>query len=135
MLRFRRSGRASAGFTLVELMITVAVLAVLVTIAYPAYQGQMLKARRTDAKVSLMNTAQALERCFTQYSAYNHSSCPTVPATSDEGYYTLAATTLTATTYTLTATPVSSDPDCGNFTLTHTGAEGASGSLGSATCW
>ena len=67
----RRAARAAqAGFTLVELMIVCAVIAILAAIAYPSYTGQMLKAQRAEGKAALMRAAQMLERSFTQNGAY-----------------------------------------------------------------
>jgi type IV pilus assembly protein PilE len=69
--RLRRASPAmQTGFTLVELMIVCAVIAVLAAIAYPSYTGQMLKAQRSEGKAALMRAAQLLERSFTQNGAY-----------------------------------------------------------------
>lgn len=66
--RWRR--RAQSGFTLIEMMIVAAVIAILAAIAYPSYTAQMLKAQRTEGKAALMRAAQLLERSFTQNGAY-----------------------------------------------------------------
>jgi type IV pilus assembly protein PilE len=59
-----------AGFTLVELLIVTAVIAILAAIAYPSYTAQMLKSQRAEGKASLMRAAQQLERSFTQEGSY-----------------------------------------------------------------
>jgi type IV pilus assembly protein PilE len=60
----------SKGFTLVELMIAVAVVGILAAIAIPSYQESLKKSRRSDAQASLMNFANAMERHFTETSTY-----------------------------------------------------------------
>ena len=126
------------GFTLIELLIVVAIVGILAAIAYPSYQEQIRKSRRTDATSSLLNAAQTLERCYTETNAYDDAAC-VVPTSSTDGHYTIAASTPTATTYTLTATPVTGDPQaddskCKVFSLTHTGVRTATGDLGN-DCW
>lgn len=135
-----------AGFTLIELMITVAVIAIIAAIAYPAYTDQIVKTRRAEAKASLMTTAQALERCYTRFGAYNAGGCQTATdlgggIDSENGHYTVTAPTLTANTFTLQAAPqgIQSTKDtlCANFTLAQTGTKGASGSSSNSDreCW
>ena len=62
--------RIQQGFTLVEMMIVAAVIAILAAIAYPSYTAQMLKAQRAEGKAALMRASQLLERSFTQNGAY-----------------------------------------------------------------
>ena len=69
-----RKKRSARGFTLIELMIVVAIIAIISAIAVPMYGNYVQKSRRTDAKAKLMEVAQSLERCFTQFSAYDDSS-------------------------------------------------------------
>lgn len=128
------------GFTLIELMIALAILAIVIGIAVPSYNNQITKTRRAEGKAAIMDAAQGLERCFTRYSAYNAGNCGvSFPITSEEGWYIVTAPTLTATTYTLTATPqngqATSDTDCANLSLTHTGSKSISGSGTVDDCW
>ncbi|WP_040574290.1 type IV pilin protein [Methylohalobius crimeensis] len=120
------------GFTLIELMIATAIVAILAAIAYPSYVEHVRKSRRSDAQAALMETAQLLERCYTEYNAYSDTDCAAVtsgPAlantNSSGGYYTLSALTLTTTVFTLQAAPqdAQADDKCGKLTYTHIGVK------------
>lgn len=141
--------RAASGFTLIELVIAIAILAIIVGIAIPAYTAQVTKTHRTEGKSELMQVAQALERCYTRFSSYSDTAnCPVAAALSgggsqltENGHYLITAPTLTATTYTLNAAPQGSqetrDTWCSTFTLTHTGRKDMTGdaSWDAARCW
>jgi|SRR3954454_6959988 type IV pilus assembly protein PilE len=133
------------GFTLVELMVTVAVVAILGTMAISAYSNYVMKTNRTDATRVMIADAQALQRCYSQNFTYTPSGgCPT-PAgttTSPRGLYSVTIATPTATTYTITATPASApqtkDSSCVSFKLTSDGTQSsanAGGTDSTATCW
>lgn len=133
--------RRTAGFTLIELMIAIAILAILVGIALPSYQRYVLESGRADAKTQLYGASQTLERCFTRYQAYDDGNCPLQQgdtALSENDKYELTVTTTTPTTFVLTAEPQgpqTKDTDCANFTLTHAGVKGISGSGTVEECW
>lgn len=124
----------SSGFTLVELMIVVAIVAILAAIAYPAYGRYVEKARRADGKAALLDAAQRLERCHTQFNAYDNAACA-FAATSPDGHYAITVVR-DAMTFTLTATPqgVQASSPCGTYTLDHTGARTAEGTAADR-CW
>ena len=130
--RYRAGERSSAGFTLIELMITIAILAIIVGVAIPSYNQYVLESGRADGKSTLLQASQTLERCFTRYSAYNDANCPladgsTITSENDKYQVTVDST---ATTFDLTAAPQggqTKDTDCGNLTLDHTGRKGAKG--------
>lgn len=65
----------SSGFTLIEVMIAAAVVAILAAIAYPSYQDSMRKSRRADAKAVMLETAQLMERLYTTNSCYDAPPC------------------------------------------------------------
>ena len=129
----------SQGFSLIELMIAVAIIGILAAIAIPMYSDYVTRSRRADGQASLMQVAQELERCFTQFSKYNNNSCVvvaggTVNETSDQRFYVISASggNLTESTFTLTATPQNEqadDTDCTALTLTHLGVENP------GSCW
>lgn len=95
-----------AGFSLIELMVVIAIVAVLVSIAFPAYNNQMTKSRRTDAERAMVEYVQALERYFTTNGKYA-SSGTTCGATlpSNSSYYNFScAVDATSGVATITAT-------------------------------
>ena len=132
--------KQSKGFTLVELMIVVAIVAILGTVAMGAFTENALSANRTDGRSALLTTATALEKCKAIYGTYNNANCGvSFPVTSKEGYYSVKNTSLTASAFTLTATPVSTGPQakdttCTSLTLTNLGLQGGTGTNASE-CW
>jgi len=133
------------GLTLIELMVVVAVLAILSAVAYPLYTNQVQKSRRADAKTALQTIALAQERFFTINGEYagNLSTLQVSPdiqgGASDEGYYTITLTLAGADNeqFTVTAAaggPQAADTDCAQFTINHQGVKTATD--GSSTnCW
>ncbi|MGB5251968.1 MAG: type IV pilin protein [Sedimenticolaceae bacterium] len=133
------------GLTLIELMVVVAVLAILSAVAYPLYTNQVQKSRRADAKTALQTIALAQERFFTINGEYagNLSTLQVSPdiqgGASDEGYYTITLTLAGADNeqFTVTAAaggPQAADTDCAQFTINHQGVKTATDG-GSTNCW
>jgi len=134
------------GFTLVEVMIVIAIIGILASVAYPSYQNYVMKSHRSDAQTGLSQLAQALERFYgVRYTyvgtgdsgggatgapisdVFSHTS---TPFEGSNTYYNLTLTA-SATDYTVTATPVgnqASDP-CNTLTLAKSGAKTP------ADCW
>lgn len=143
--------KASTGFTLIELMVTVAIIGIMAGIAYPSYQDSVMKSRRRDAQGALLGLANAMERHFTEANSYlgaaDDDGVPLAavfpsqsPVEGGTAAYNLFVTAATATTFTLqaTRTGAQSSDKCGNLTLTNTGARGiASANTGItvADCW
>ena len=127
------------GFTLIELMIVVAVVAILTAIALPTYSEYVRRAHRAEARAALLQAAQWLERAATATGVYPPAA--DFPAgLNTVSTYTITFEPITATLgadFKLTATPKGSQigDKCGNYTLTNTGERGVSGPLSVADCW
>ncbi len=146
------------GFTLIEVMIVVAILGIITVIALPSYAELVMKGKRTDAKVELLKIAQLQESYFVQNLSYAKDLTTgagglglgaSVLSEQDEYLITVSAkdsgngtcTGLVAdscTSYTLTATAQGNqaNDNCKNFTLTNTGVKGRSGTAETVRrCW
>jgi len=129
--------KINKGFTLIELMIVVAVIGILAGIAYPSYQDYILRAKRGDGKAAILSAQLAQEK----YRANNITYLAVASTASTDGNYnyavTIGALTAASTDYTIIATPVFTDAKCGNLILTvASSTETKSASAGSvADCW
>lgn len=153
-----RSG--TRGFTLIELMITVAIVALLASIAYPAYLNSILKGRRAEGRSALLNLLQQQERFYTQTGSYmsfaegatgNNGTIDiagtatggqAIPFKTESGNgspaYRLSAAACTGVTrnecIVLSAVPQRSDPEAGTLTVTTAGAKSCTGTK-TSVCW
>ncbi|MGO4304474.1 type IV pilin protein [Cupriavidus sp. RAF12] len=135
--RFARA----AGFTLVELMITVAILGILAAIAIPAYTRYIVRANRTAAESFLLEVASMQERFLVDTRAYATTlpalGYASLPASVSPNYQITLITVATPPGYQLTATPIGTqatgDTNCGTLTLTGAGDKTASGA--GQGCW
>jgi type IV pilus assembly protein PilE len=153
-----------SGFTLIELVVAMVIVAILAAIAIPSYQSYVLKSHRTDAKSALLDLASLEERYFSTQNTYTGNpnnlgyttAGTSVPSAFPvgSGYYNITVlnvTTATAptaalpggtpATYTITATAIGNqvkDSPCASFTITSAGAQTALNSAGTddtAACW
>lgn len=129
------------GFTLMELMIVVAIVAMLASIALPSYQKQVRDSRRTDAVSALLIARQAMERHYSKNYSYTDAEAGTTfvnksPIDGATVYYNLVLNS-DAATYTITATPAGpqAGDKCGNLTIDQTGAKGHAGTASFEECW
>lgn len=121
------------GFTLIELMVTVAVVGILSAIAYPSYQNAIIKNRRASAQAHLADIAQREQQYLIDNRSYTDSltTLSVTTPTDVSSYYTITVPNGTATvpSFTATATPISSSTQAadGVLTLTNTGVKSPSG--------
>mgnify|MGYP003617686795 CR=1 FL=1 len=129
--------RSNRGFTLIEIMIVIAIIGIVMTIAAPSFTEYLKKGRRAEVAGLLSEQAQLLERFYTQKNVYTG-----VPGLSPGNDYYTIASTLTDQTFLLTAvrkpgTSMATDK-CGDFTITNTGVRGmvnATAGLTTKDCW
>jgi type IV pilus assembly protein PilE len=133
----RRHVRRAAGFTLIELIVAVAIIGILATIAYPAYQQQIRKSRRAEAQSFLMSVAARQQQFLLDTRAYAATvSGVGVPVPSAVGAHytlTLAVAAGPPPSYTLTATPLAAQAyeTCGALSIDQAGAKTAA----TGGCW
>ena len=136
----RAHKQKTSGFTLIELMVTVAILGILAAIALPSYRSSVLRSARSDGKAALLEAATRQEQFYLDNKIYTTNmlllGLSASPYITENGTYSVsaAATTNIAIDYTLTAAPQggqADDTDCGSLTLNSNGVKGAA----SSDCW
>lgn len=131
--------KKNKGFTLIEVMIVVAIIGILAAIAYPSYDEYVKRGNRAEGQAFLNEVAARQERYFSQNNAYvtsvdDISKLGLSKSSSETGKYTLTISTNNG--YTLTATQQFNDTKCGNLTLNAQGVKGRSGTEKTVDeCW
>jgi type IV pilus assembly protein PilE len=145
---------ANGGYTLIEVLIAVAIVGILASVATAAYTSQVQKSRRTDARSALLDLAGREEKLFSTANAY--SAAPSDlgygavgaawPITVGSGYYQVTvlapdpAQGGAAGTYSISAVPVpggmqASDTTCTSLSVNQLGVQSSGGTGTAATCW
>ena len=130
--------RSNRGFTLIEIMIVIAIIGIVITIGYPSLTEYMKKARRTEIASLLSEQAQILERHYSKNNVYTNAT----GLSTGNDFYTITPTTLTEQAFTLTALRKSGSSmatdKCGDFTINNTGKRDIVNSAADVTakdCW
>jgi type IV pilus assembly protein PilE len=152
--------KPAAGFTLLELMVTVAIVSILATIAATSYQSQVMRSRRTDARSAILDLAGREEKLFSTTNQYSNSpaalgygAAATFPApplgipvgSSGTDYYNVSVQWPdpgqgVPNSYLITATPIAStaqagDTACASLSVNQLGQQTSTGTGTAATCW
>lgn len=143
-----RKMKKHSGFTLVELMIVIAIAGILAAMAYPSYSRSVMKSHRADGRIALSEAAARQERLYQENLSYDNTLSKLVTnadgVSSPEGYYTLAVTLDTSAAcksgskfrcFSITATAVgtqAADTECATLTINHLDNKT---STGGGECW
>lgn len=143
-MKTTRSLSLQSGFSLIELMIVVVVIAVLASIALPSYNEYVQRSHRANARAALLQASQWMERAATAQGRYPlNAAIPAGILTVEGGRYTIATDSTTGATFTFTATPtaVQENDRCGGFNINQSGTRQQSTTttvitpLSAAECW
>lgn len=134
----------SLGFSLIELMITVAVIGILTAVALPSYSAYIERGDRASASAALLSAQQFMERFYAANDTYatdRAGNAVALPANlrvapAESPRYDLSISAVNGNSYTLTATPRANTTRCGSLTITNTGVKGISSAVATvAECW
>lgn len=140
--RYLHTNHKAKGFSLIELLITLTIAGIIAMFAIPSYIQYLDKSRRAEGQTSLLELAAKMERYYTLNHTYATATLSNIgmPASTENSYYQVSLSNLSATTYTLSATPLSTqsnDTLCGTLSIDQSGLKSASGTATDKlkTCW
>ncbi|HAJ93243.1 MAG TPA: hypothetical protein DCO71_11630, partial [Gammaproteobacteria bacterium] len=99
--------KKTRGFTLIELMMVLAVLSIIVAVGYPSYMEHVKKSRRAEGMGQLLELADRMERAYSDLGTYPTSVSEVYVATTDGGFYTLSVVSANNVSFTVSAAPTS----------------------------
>lgn len=129
------------GFSLLELLIVMAIIAILIAVAYPVYTSYLTTGRRNQAEVALLYLASQLEEFYSLENTYQGATLDGlgVNTYTDDHSYQLMIQSLTVASYTIVALPLNqqakADSECGVLSLNELGEKTISGTANSSACW
>lgn len=137
MTIYKKNLTQSHGFTLIEIMIALAIMGILVSIAIPSYQEHIAKSHRAEVRIQLTQAASFMERFYSENNRYDQTTAGVpiaIPVIVNTWYNFIF--NFGQTTFTITATPLLSHGAdvCGIYSLTNTGAWAATGAGGAVNC-
>lgn len=133
--------KITVGFHLIEILITLAIISILITLGIPMYSHYVTQERRLEAATILSQLALALEQYHIEQNSYEQATLPLLhfPKTIAKNTYQLAIQSATDTQYFLTATPLGiqaiRDVACATLTLNAKGEKGNTGAKEADECW
>ncbi|RZM85227.1 prepilin-type cleavage/methylation domain-containing protein [Pseudoalteromonas rubra] len=137
----KRTKHTEQGFTLVEMMITIAILGILASIAYPSYSEYVRRAARAEAAATLLDAANKQEQYFVDNRQYASTLAELgLPTTTENDYFSLQIALgddLNSFVVTATATggPLADDTECTTLTINNLNIRGSTGTLAADRCW
>lgn len=128
---------STRGFSLLELLIVMAIVAILMITAYPVYTAHLIKGRRNQAEIDLLYLGSQLESFYSLENTYQSATLDALGVNlyTDDQNYQLAILSATEAHYEVAAIPLKTDTQCGTLTLNEQGEKSSSGTLTTTSCW